>query len=185
MLTGEEIRQTLYSVIKHIGKEKIQADIISNTNSSQKYITDIIRKCTLKLRPQEYNDDEILVTLCEALLHFMLTISTLPSERKIQFNNNIYLDVVIPNLQNLKKKPEKSLIVAIVKNKDDMDKLSQLESLQPTHENIWLISYRLVSTNYRTYSVFPIGQQHNFSKIIIDVDEFLRHTGDKSFRFIS
>ena len=47
------------------------------------------------------NKDETIAVLSEALLHFMLTVSTLPSERKIQVKDNPTIDVVIPNLQSL------------------------------------------------------------------------------------
>jgi hypothetical protein len=47
-------------------------------------------KCIAKL-DSESNDDDfyatIVTTLSEALLHFMLTICTLPSERKIPIKN--------------------------------------------------------------------------------------------------
>ena len=49
--------------------------------------------------------DATIAILCEALLHFMLTICTLPSERKIQVKNDLVLDVIIPSLANLEDKP--------------------------------------------------------------------------------
>jgi hypothetical protein len=83
MLDGEEIKQILYSVIEDIGKEKIQAEVTSSIESSQKYIDIIMRKCITKIASESNDDhDETIATLCEALLHFMLTICTLPSERK-------------------------------------------------------------------------------------------------------
>jgi hypothetical protein len=115
----------------------------------------------------------------------MLTICTLPSERKIHVKNDLIIDVIIPNLQSLKIKPDRSIIIQIIKDKMDLNRTLQLEFLQPKHENIWLISAKpLLSTKYTIYSVFPDAGLHNYSNIIIDIDNFLKETGDKSFRFI-
>jgi hypothetical protein len=92
---GEKIKQILYSEIENIGKEKIQAQINSNIESSQKYIDKIMSECIRKLtyESNDYNDDDdyniTIATLCEVLLHFMLTICTLPSERKIRVKDKV------------------------------------------------------------------------------------------------
>ena len=196
VLAGDEIKQILYSVIDDISKEKIQTEITSDIKSSQKYIDIIMSKCIRKLY-YESNDDmdddyyyfygRIVATLSEALLHFMLTICTLPSERKIAIKNDLHLDLVIPSLQNLKTKPEKSIIVQIIKEKLELNTIPQLEFLQPNYKNIWLIFGRplTTTTKYTTYYVLPnAGPYNNYSDIIIDIDNFLRETGDKSFRLI-
>jgi hypothetical protein len=189
LAAGERIKQILYLEIENIGKEKIQAKINSSIESSQKYIDKIMSKCITKLTYESNDNDDYnitIATLCEVLLHFMLTICTLPSERKIRVKNDLILDVIIPNLQSLKIKPDKSIIIQVIKDKMmDLNKTSQLEFLQPNRENIWLISAKLLSTTkYTTYSVFPNAGVHNYSNIIIDIDNFLKETGDKSFRFI-
>jgi hypothetical protein len=195
MLDGDEIKQILYSVIEdEIGKEKIQTEITSDIKLSRKYIELIMSKCIAKL-DSESNDDDIdddyfyattVTALSEALLHFMLTICTLPSERKIATKNNLALDVIIPSLQSLKIKPEKSVIVQFIKEKTDLNKVPQLESLQPHHKNVWLVSAKpLSTTKYTTYYVLPNAKVDNkFSNIIIDIDNFLRESGDKSFRLV-
>ena len=192
ILSGDEINQILYSVIEdEIGREKIQTYITSDIELSRKYIELIMSKCIAKL-DSELNDDDYfyattVTALSEALLHFMLTICTLPSERKIAIKNDLSLDVIIPSLQNLKIKPEKSIIVQFIKEKMDLNKVSQLESLQPHHKNVWLVSAKPLSltTKYTTYYVLPNAELDNkYSNIIIDIDNFLRETGDKSFRLV-
>jgi hypothetical protein len=189
MLSGEKIKGVLYSVIEEIGKGDIQVNVASHIESSQKYLDIIMNQCITKLpyEPDNNKRDIIIAILGEALLHFMLTICTLPSERKIQVKNDLILDVIIPNLQSLKIKPDKSIIIQVIKDKRmDLNKTSQLEFLQPNHENIWLISAKpLSATKYTTYTVFPKNSGlHNYSNIIIDIDNFLKETEDKSFRFI-
>jgi hypothetical protein len=189
---GDEIKQILYSVIGEVDKEKIQTEIASDIKLSRKYFELIMSKCIAKIN-SESNDgidnffyETIVTGLSEALLHFMLTICTLPSERKIPTPNELVVDLIIPSLQNLKAKPEKSIVLQFVKERLELDKISQLEFLQPNHKNIWLISAKPISiTKYNTYHVLPIaGIYNNYSNIIIDIDNFLRETGDKSFRFI-
>ena len=193
MLDGDEIKQVLYSVIEdEIGKEKIQTKMTSDIKLSRKYIELIMNKCIAKLDSQSNDDDYYFYTttvtaLSEALLHFMLTICTLPSERKIATKNGLSLDVIIPSLQTLKVKPEKSIIVQFIKEKTDLNRVSQLESLEPHHKNIWLVSAKTLSltTEYTTYYVLPNAKPDNkFSNIIIDIDNFLKEIGDKSFRLV-
>ena len=83
MLPSEEIKRILYSVIEDIGKEKIQADITSSIESSQKYI-DIIMGKSITNISSESNEgcDAAIEILSEALLHFMLTICTFTVRKK-------------------------------------------------------------------------------------------------------
>src|SRR5919206_1375909 len=178
MLAVIEVKDILYATIENIGKEKIQSDIASNIKLSQKYIDIIMGECITKLYVESNtgNNEETVATLSEALLHFMLTVCTLPSERKIQVKDNLTLDVVVPNLQTLKRKPGKSIIIQIIKDKMDLDKISQLEFLQ-SYKNIWLLCVKPLSTKkHISYCVFPI--------VGLCINYFLRESGDKSFRFI-
>ena len=183
-----EVKDILYSTIERIGKEKIRSDVISNIKLSQKYIDIIMCECISKLAQIDSNannNEEIIATLSEALLHFMLTVCTLPSERKIHVDT-LTLDVVIPNLQTLKRKPGRSIIVQIIKDKKDFHKISQLELLQPNYRNIWLLCVKPRSVKkYRIYGVFTNTDIYNsYSRMIIDLNDFLEEAGDKSFRFI-
>ena len=195
ILAGEQIKPSLYSVIEEVGKEKIQTEITSNIKSSRKYVDFIMKTCITKLASESNEEEDdyfyetVVTTLSEALLHFMLTICTLPSERKILIKDDLVVDVIIPNLQSLKTKSDKSVIIQIIKEKPELNKISRLEFLQPNHKNIWLISAKPVSTTkYTAYYLLPSAKlnnnNNNFSNIIIDIDNFLRQTGDKSLRFI-
>ena len=66
----EDIGNTLYSIIGEIGKEKIQSDITLNIELSKQYIQVILAQCNKLV---DIANDESFGTLCEALLHFMLT----------------------------------------------------------------------------------------------------------------
>lgn len=183
-----DLVQSLYGVIDEIGKSNIQKDLVSSDlDDSRKYIQIIMDSCLLRLR----NDSKIEITddmipdLCEALLHFMLTASTLPSARKIEVNNKLKIDLAIPNLQCLLNNPQKALVIAIMHKLEDTNIISQIKSIQPNPSNIWLISVRpLRKTELREYSVFPTGSSKRFSDIIVDIGMFLRRSGDRSMRFV-
>lgn len=182
-ITGENIKKELYYAVREIGKEVIQKDITSCIQSSREYIDLLMNKSIERLiaTDQNLDYDRVFGTLSEALLHFMLTISTLPSERKIRLNNELVIDVVIPNLRNLKINPSKSIIVQFIKEGQELNKVSKLQFIQPNQENIWIVSYKPLSVvKYKTFSIF----HDSYSNIIIDIHEFLKQTGDKSLRFI-
>lgn len=182
-MKGERIKKELYCAIREIGEQKIQKDITSSIQSSQKYIDLLMNKCIGRLISSELSsdNDRVIVTLSEAVLHFMLTVSTLPSERKKRLNSEQVIDVVIPNLRILKINPSKSIIVQFIKEEQDLDKVSKLQLIQPKNENMWVVFHKPVTApKYKTYSIFP----DTFSNIIVDIHNFLKQSGDKSLRFV-
>jgi hypothetical protein len=48
----------------------------------------------------------------------------------VEIRYGLTIDVVIPNLLTLKRSPDKSLIVQIIKDVEDFNKISHLELLQ-------------------------------------------------------
>ena len=85
----------------------------------------------------------------------------------------------------LVKTPQKAVVIAIVREPENLESISQLESVQPNINNIWLISARpLRIPNLRNYSVSHMGLSKRFCDIIIDIEKFLRKSGDKSMRFV-
>ena len=174
-----DVLDILYSCIGEIGREKIQRDITLDITSSTKYCQDIIAKCKSRLG----NDinDEILGTLCEAILHFMLTVSLLPSERKVSVNGTD-LDIVIPSVRFLKKQPEKTLIIQVVKKSNDIAKIKEFELIQPLRNNIWVISAKPLNINHKNYHLNPINT--SYAKIIPDINAFLVERGVKGLKLL-
>jgi hypothetical protein len=177
-----EVNSFLYSVIEEIGKEKIQIDLTSNIGLSRMYIDMIMQKSISKLNT--FPDEETLGVLCESLLHFFLTICTLPSERKIKINNLGILDLVIPNLRNLKKYPDRSLIIQVIKNQNELNRIKQVDALQPYANNIWVISASPCQQKYRNYTLYEGSKSYNFSDILLHIYSFLKDVGDRSFTFL-
>src|SRR5215475_7554971 len=82
-----DLVQSLYDVINDLGKSNIKKDLVSSDlKASRKYMQIIMDTCLLRLQKDSNVEvtDDIIPNLCEALLHFMLTASTLPSVRKIE-----------------------------------------------------------------------------------------------------
>ncbi len=182
-ITGEKIKKELYCAISEIGKQKIQKDITSSIQSSQKYINLLMNKCIGRLISAELgtDNDRVIGALSEAVLHFMLTISTLPSERKIRLDGELVIDVVIPSLRIMKINPSKSIIVQFIKERKDLNKVSKLQLIQPNNENIWVVFHKsLKVAKYKTYSIFP----DSFSNIIVDIHNFLKQSENRSLRFV-
>lgn len=81
----------------------------------------MLAKC---LRIPNFTTTETTGILCEALLHFMLTATTIPSVRKVSFDG-IKLDIVIPNIHTLRNYPDKALVIQIVKEDERISKEEQ------------------------------------------------------------
>lgn len=183
----EGIGNILYSVISEIGREKIQSDITLNIELSRRYILMILDRCkkTVNLGNEEY-----IGSLCEALLHFMLTTCTLPSGRKVRIDN-VDLDIVIPNLHILRNYPEKAVVIHIVKDSKSIteDRQKNMTKIQPNANNLWIVTREPLIGDYVNYTVESGNNKNtsflrrNFHDIIVDIDTFLEHTKDRSFRF--
>ncbi|MGI0024813.1 MAG: hypothetical protein ACREA4_06660, partial [Nitrososphaera sp.] len=77
---GPDVPSILYSVINEIGKDRIRADVFSNVALSQTHCEEILKRCKAKLGKRASSEE--MATICEGLLHYMLTASMLPSQRK-------------------------------------------------------------------------------------------------------
>ncbi|HEU4605311.1 MAG TPA: hypothetical protein VFS46_03650 [Nitrososphaera sp.] len=172
-----DIKDVLYSVIDKIGREKIRIDVAADVKRSEKYCWDIIATCASRLGPQA--GDETLATLCEALLHFMLAASLLPSERKVSMQG-ADLDIVIPSTRALGKSPKRSLVIQVIRG-DLAAKAKQAESVQPHRENIWLVSARPLQKDYKNYH---LSSESSYPRIISDIGAFLSEKGDRGLKLL-
>jgi hypothetical protein len=174
-----DIKDILYSVIDRIGKEKIRMEVIKDIWMSEKHSREILEECK-KLMGADMNE-ESQADLCEALLHFLLTASMLPSERKINLKGT-ELDLVIPSSKMLKKNPDKTLVIQIIRRDDELAELGHTKSVQPYDENIWLVSARKLDTYHKNYyidsSLFP------YSKILPDINAFLVRKGHRGLKLL-
>jgi hypothetical protein len=177
--------KTLYSIIGELGKDKIQRDITLNIEKSRQFIEIILTRCC---KISDFTTTEIIGSLCEALLHFMLTASTIPSVRKVSIDD-IKLDIVIPNIHTLRNFPDKAVVIRIIKEDGSISKGEQqkIRNIQPNHDNLWVVSKEPFLGNYINYTVdfennMNASMRRSFHDIIVDIDSFLERTRDRSFR---
>lgn len=165
-----DVSSILYSVINEIGKDRIRVDVSSNVAHSERHCEEILKRCRDKLGKDA--DWEVMATVCEGLLHFMLTATMLPSQRKSKVQG-LDLDVVIPSIRVLLNDPEKSVVIQVVKSDAELTKIDVAKQVQPNVENIWIISSGQLLTNCRKYD-YSTG---SFARIIIDIHSFVTGKG--------
>jgi intein/homing endonuclease len=165
-----DIKDILYSTIDSIGKEKIRMEVTAEIESSERYCNEILDKCKCNL--DHCLDDESLAALCEALLHFMLTASVLPSERKVNWKGS-QLDLVVPSLKMLSNSPEKSLVIQIIKRKAE---------LHPHYEKIWIVSEKRLEVDHKNYYIN--SNKFPYSRIVLDINAFLLRKGDRGLKLL-
>jgi hypothetical protein len=174
-----DIKDILYSTIDKIGRAKIRMEVIGEIERSEQSCNEILEKC--KSRMGDQLDDESFGTLCEALLHFMLTASLLPSERKVNWKG-AELDLVVPSLKMLSKSPEKALVIQIIKGNGDLTKIKHAQSVQPHDGNIWIVSAKRLEVDHKNYYLGSI--QFPYSRIILDINAFLARKGDRGLKLL-
>lgn len=170
-----DVKEVLYSVIDSIGRSKIRAEVSADIASSKRYCEEITDKCVKALGNQ--TDDETLGTMCEALLHFMLTASLLPSERKVTVNG-IEVSVVVPSVKSLTKDPSKSLVIQVVKD-GATQRVREAEKVQPIPDNLWVVSARPIDAGHRNYAF-----KDRYPSIISDIRAFLQDKGVSSLKML-
>lgn len=167
---NNKVLDILYQEITNISEDKIQVEITKNNSS--KIISQIISKCSPKIRKISTNIDEDLGIFAEGLMHYLLTVSLIPSQRKIS-KNNIGIDIVIPDILTLNSNPKDSLILLFPKSKNEnliKKRIAESETIQPIRENIWLILHHNLQFRNQTYLIQ--NDDSSLDKILDDINKF-------------
>jgi hypothetical protein len=72
----------------------------------------------------------------------------------------------------------------VIKNKNELNRIKQVDALQPYKNNIWIISASPFQQKYRNYTLYQGAKLYNFSDILLDIYLFLKDAGDRSFTFL-
>ena len=170
------IKDILYETIDELDENWIKENI-SKGNSAET-INKIVSKSHDKVNKLEGNHVTNTAKLLTSLLHYLLSLVLIPSQRKI-VENEIDVDIVIPDLKTLKTKPEESILICIPEiHEIDLEKQFQLmENLQSIKENIWYVTER--DLDKKTYSI----KSKTILKIIEDINKFLSTKKTTQFRF--
>ena len=166
-----EIKEILYNSIDEHSKY-IVSDIAQGKSSE--VIETIYEECKDLLDKLGGNKSEILVTFAEGLVHYLLTTALIPSQRKITFND-VYVDILIPDIKILGTSPQDALIISFPKTNDIpilKNRLAEIVKIQPTKENIWFVLENKIDIETRIYTIDNYGD-FPFSNIINDIISFL------------
>ena len=160
------MKNELYSVLNEFGKENIQIEFQNNINSSIPKIKEILSKTIATIYEKKENIDsdsnnfeKPLSILCESFLHFLLTTTSLPSQRKIMLNE-LEIDLIIPDIKTLYKDPKKTLIIIFYKDSSTSEYIKKLDNIQKNKENIWLVSSTPLDINYRNYVLYGNKEEY-------------------------
>ena len=165
-----DIKDNLYSVLDDIGKESIQIEFQNDINTSIPKINEILKKTIESIYQKTPNggnihdsniNQKLLSSLCEAFLHFLLTTSSLPSQRKIMLRE-IEIDLVIPDIKTFLKDPEKAIIIKFDKDSSTLEYINRLNGIQPNTANIWIVSSTPVTPLHRNYIIY-INKEEEYS----------------------
>ena len=170
------IKDILYEEISNIGEDKIQKEI-ANKNTSN-IIKKITIPCIEKIKRIEGTYQTNLAKFQTSILHYLLTLVMIPSQRKITMNN-IEIDIVIPDSRTLKNEPKNSIIISIPETHEQniCEQIDSLKSIQPNVDNIWCVTEQNI--DQKRYSI----NDDSFFGIIEDIEKFLSKTKSRQFRF--
>jgi hypothetical protein len=196
-----EIKDILYDEIDKIGKNHIRTLLTNDISNSKSIIDLILNNCSNLINKDNIYEDEF-VSFSEALLHFMLTMSMIPAERKISVDD-IPVDVLVPNSKNLKMDNDNAIIIHFLKDRNENinEIITKLSSIQKNTNNIWIVSSSspsspsfLLNNIFLDIHTFVVSSSlsistttttnnnqqdssrfiYPFSEIIIKIDEFLK-----------
>jgi hypothetical protein len=179
-----ELISVVYDAINEIGKNKIRSDVISNIKIADEYMQRIFNKSSERFSNRL--DINTLFAIYEILLHFMLAVCTIPSQRKVKISR-LTIDLVIPNLHTLSRSPRDAILLQYIRSNKDMTAINELLSLlklKTEDVNKWLITTLDLSANDSTHIIKLNGSTIDRSHIISDIDIFLKERNDKSFRLV-
>jgi len=146
-----EIKEILYNAIKNYQEHKIVSDIAQG--DSPQTINVLCNECIPILEKIDGEKSEKTISFAEGLVHYLLAVALIPSQRKTTFAS-VDVDVVIPDIATLSTSPEDALLIAFPKTDDLLSikkRITELSKIQPHKENIWLVLENELHVEVKTY----------------------------------
>lgn len=166
-----EISDILYHAISDYQEKRILSAIAQGESSDA--ISTIFSHCMPNLDKAEGGKPETRGALAEGLVHYMLTVALIPSQRKTTLDT-IEIDVAVPDARTLSSSPEDVVIICFAKT-DQMqtirEQINKLKKIQPKSENIWIVTDKSISADVKVYSIDD--DKFTFANIINDLISFL------------
>jgi hypothetical protein len=158
-----QVKDLLYQTLQSIPENTIAEKI---TKSPQFLIREIFSKANIDSLGE--NKTENYETFAESLMHYLLTNTLIPSQRKIIIDQ-IEIDIIIPDARTLKSSSNNTIIIVFPKTENIeaiLQRLEKISTVQSKRENIWLVQKRSLGLPYNTYE---IDGSHSFFDIIDDL----------------
>ena len=163
-----EIKEILYNAIKNYQEHKIISDIAQG--DSPQTINTLYNECMPILEKENGQTSEKIISFAEALVHYLLTVALIPSQRKIMFASTD-VDIVIPDSATLSSLPENALVIAFPKTNDPVSikkRVMELTKIQRHKENIWFVLENDLPLEVKTYKM-DNSKKEPFTNIINDI----------------
>jgi hypothetical protein len=186
-----ELKELLYLKINQLGIDFIKTKIKENILNSDYVIKQLLGECISSSSVQNLSHSDY-ICLAEGLMHYLLAITITPSQRKININNT-EVSILVPGARDLKNGGEKVIIIQFLKgNEVEYEQtISDLLKIQPTRDNIWLVSYCPIVTRFPLKNFVidseSIGDKElvqPFSKLMIEINNFLDRINYTGFRIL-
>ena len=163
-----EIKEVLYDAIRNYQEHKIVSDIAQG--DSPQTINVLCNECIPILEEIKGEKSEKTISFAEGLVHYLLTVALIPSQRKTRFAS-VDVDIVIPDISTLSSSPEDALVIAFPKTSDLISmkkRITELTKIQPNKENIWLVLENELPLEVKTYKI-DNSEKEPFTNIINDI----------------
>ena len=168
MSESSSIKDALYAKIDDIGQESIHELMLSGRFSE---LFEKIYETTIN-SIDNIDEYEKHGSMAESLTHYLFTEMLIPSQRKISFENT-ELDMVIPNIPELRKNNDNAILIFFAKT-SNIDKIKQriqeIKKIQNSDANIWVISKDDIQIPQTTYTT----KKESFSKFLRDAQTFIK-----------
>ena len=168
MSESSPIKDALYAKIDDIGQERIHKLMLSGKFSE---LFEKIFETTIN-SIDGINEYEKHGIAAESLTHYLFTEMLIPSQRKISFKN-IELDMIIPNITELRKNTDNAILIFFAKtsNIDEIkQRIQEIKMIQNSDSNIWIISKDDIQILQTTY----VTKKESFSKFLKDTQTFVK-----------
>ncbi|MGI0093363.1 MAG: hypothetical protein ACREA8_04605 [Nitrosotalea sp.] len=164
-----ELGEILRNAISEYGEQRILSDIVQG--ESVEVIKSIFEQCITNVEKTDGIKPDTRVTVSEGLMHYLLTITMIPSKRKTIFQS-VYIDIAVPDTITLGTSPQDVIIISFPKTSDANTIKSQIENMkkiQPNADNIWMVLEEDTQYGVKTYT---LGGSMTFANIINDLIGF-------------
>lgn len=175
-----ELKDILYDAISQYGEQRLVSDIAQGESSEA--IQTIIEHCFAQIDEDGKSSHETHSALAEGLMHYLLTVSLIPSQRKTMVGQ-VEIDIAVPDTKTLSSSP-KDVVVVIFPKSDDMktiqEHIDKIKTVQPNLGNIWIVSETSAPSNVKTYSLKK--DNLTFANIVNDLISFTSNKKQSKFK---